>query len=115
MIWNADLLHRLGFTGNLYYLVQLPIAIAAGKKLGRMLELSGSAGAFLLVVILVLAIKTPWRANEVKIEGFSPQLGRKLRNDRDPEAVFRNPLAANRYLFIGIREWSWVLNRYRWR
>jgi hypothetical protein len=82
MIWNADLVGRAGFTGNLYYLILLLMGLAAagflfsvlrsyalysGKKLGRMLELSCSAVAFLLVVIFVLAIKPPPRENEVKI------------------------------------------------
>ena len=57
MILNADLLGRLGLTGNLYYLVLLPMGLAAagflfgvlrsysrysGKQLGGMLELGGS-------------------------------------------------------------------------
>ena len=82
MIWNADLLGRLGLTGDLYYLILLPMGLAAagflfgvcrsyalysGKKLGRMLEVIGSAVAFLLVVIPVLAVKPPPGANEVKI------------------------------------------------
>jgi hypothetical protein len=81
MIWKADILDRLGLTGNLFYVVLLPMGLAvagflfgvlrsyalySGKKLGRRLELSGPVVAFLLVVILVLAIKPPW-PNEVKI------------------------------------------------
>lgn len=81
MIWNADLLGHLGLTGNLYYLVLLPMGLVAagfffgvlrsyalysGKKLGRMLEVSSSVVAFLLVVIPVF-VKPPGSANEVKI------------------------------------------------
>jgi hypothetical protein len=54
MIWKADLLGRLGLTGNLFYIVLLPMGLAAagslfgvvrsyarysGKQLGGMLEL----------------------------------------------------------------------------
>jgi hypothetical protein len=85
MISNADPLGRVGLTGNLYYLMLLPMGLAAagflfgvlrsyalysGKKLGRMfmLELSSSVVAFLLVVILGLVLRPPLaKANEVKI------------------------------------------------
>lgn len=65
MIWNADLLGRLGLTSNLYYFILLPMGLAAagflfgilrsyalysGKKRGRILELSGPVVAFLLVL-----------------------------------------------------------------
>jgi SEFIR domain/Carboxypeptidase regulatory-like domain len=74
MILNADLLGRLGLTGNLYYLVLLPMGLAAagflfgvlrsyaryrGKQLGGMLELSGPIVAFLLVVILGFVLVKP--------------------------------------------------------
>src|ERR1700730_4744028 len=73
-ILNADLLERLGLTGNLYYLVLLPMGLAAagflfgvlrsyarysGKQLGGMLELSGPIIAFLLVVILGFVLVKP--------------------------------------------------------
>jgi hypothetical protein len=69
MIWKADLLARLGLTGNFYYLVLLPMGLAAagflfgvlqsfaryrGKQLGGVLELGGPIGpivGFALVVI----------------------------------------------------------------
>ena len=81
MIWNADLLGRLGLASNLYYLILLPMGLAAagfvfgvlrsyalysGKKLGRILELSGSVVAFLLIVILGLN-RNPIFLNEIKI------------------------------------------------
>src|SRR5580693_6830864 len=71
---NADLLGRLGLTGNLYYLVLLPMGLAAavflfgvlrsyarysGKQLGGMLELSGPIVAFVLVVILGFVLVKP--------------------------------------------------------
>jgi hypothetical protein len=74
MILNADLLGRLGLTGNLYYLVLLPMGLAAagflfgvlrsyarysGNQLGGMLELSGPIVAFLLVVILGFVLVKP--------------------------------------------------------
>ena len=74
MIWKADLLARLGLTGNLYYLVLLPMGLAAagflfgvvrsyarysGKQLGGMLELGGPIVAFLLVVILGFVLVKP--------------------------------------------------------
>jgi hypothetical protein len=74
MILNADLLGRLGLTGNLYYLVLLPMGLAAsgflfgvlrsyarysGKQLGGMLELGGPIVAFLLVVILGFVLVKP--------------------------------------------------------
>jgi hypothetical protein len=80
VIWNADMLERLGLANNLYYLILLPMGLAAagflfgvlrsyalysGKKLGRMLELRGSVVAFLLIVILGLINKPP--VNEIKI------------------------------------------------
>jgi hypothetical protein len=66
MLWNAQTLVALGLTGNLYYIVLLPMGLAAagflfgvlrsyasyrGKQLGGVLELSGPIVAFLLVVI----------------------------------------------------------------
>jgi hypothetical protein len=74
MIWKADLLARLGLTGNLFYIVLLPMALAAavflfgvvrsyaryrGKQLGGMLELGGPIVAFLLVVILGFVLVKP--------------------------------------------------------
>jgi hypothetical protein len=74
MILNANLLGRLGLTGNLYYLVLLPMGLAAaafffgvlrsysrysGKQLGGRLELGGSIFAFLLVVILGFVLVKP--------------------------------------------------------
>jgi hypothetical protein len=81
MIWKADILDRLGLTGNLFYVVLLPMGLAAaafvfgvlrsyarysGKQLAGMLELGGPIVAFLLAVVLVLGIKPP-STNEVKI------------------------------------------------
>jgi hypothetical protein len=74
MIWKADLLARLGLTGNLFYIVLLPMGLAAagflfgvvrsyawysGKQLGGMLELGGPIVAFLLVVILGFVLVKP--------------------------------------------------------
>ena len=74
MILNADLLGRLGLTGNLYYLVLLPMGLAAagflfgllrtyarytGRQLGGTLELSGPIVAFLLVVVLGFVLVKP--------------------------------------------------------
>jgi len=74
LIWNANLLASLGLTGNLYYLVLLPMGLAAagflfgvvrsyarysGKQLGGMLELGGPIVAFLLVVILGFVLVKP--------------------------------------------------------
>jgi SEFIR domain len=74
MILNADLLGRLGLTGNLYYVVLLPMGLAAagflfgvlrsyarysGKQLGGMFELGGPIVAFLLVVILGFVLVKP--------------------------------------------------------
>jgi hypothetical protein len=74
MILNADLLGRLGLTGNLYYLVLLPMGLAAaaflfgvlrsyarysGKHLGGVLELGGPIVAFLLVVVLGFVLVKP--------------------------------------------------------
>lgn len=67
IIWKAYLLARLGLTGNLFYIVLLPMGLAAagflfgvvrsyarysGKQLGGMLEMGGPIVAFLVVVIL---------------------------------------------------------------
>jgi Carboxypeptidase regulatory-like domain len=66
MVWKADRLVALGLTGNLYYVVLLPLALAAaaflfgvlrsyahyrGEQLGGVLELGGPVVAFGLVVI----------------------------------------------------------------
>lgn len=66
MIWKADLLVALGLTGNLYYLVLLPMGAAAAaflfgvlqsfaryrdKPLGGMLEWGGPVAGFALVVL----------------------------------------------------------------
>jgi hypothetical protein len=66
MIWKADLLTGLGLAGNLYYLVLIPMGLAAagflfgvlhslarytGKQLGGALELGGPIVGFALVVI----------------------------------------------------------------
>jgi hypothetical protein len=74
MILNADLLGRLGLTGNLYYLVLLPMGLAAsgflfgvvrsyarysGKQLGGVLALGGPIAALLLVVILGFVLVKP--------------------------------------------------------
>jgi SEFIR domain-containing protein/carboxypeptidase family protein len=74
MIWKADLLARLGLTGNFFYIVLLPMGLAAagflfgvvhsyarysGKNLGGMLELGGPIVAFLLVVILGFVLVKP--------------------------------------------------------
>jgi hypothetical protein len=74
LIWNANLLASLGLTGDLYYLVLLPMGLAAagflfgvvrsyawysGKQLGGMLELGGPIVAFLLVVILGFVLVKP--------------------------------------------------------
>ncbi len=73
-IWKADLLARLGLTGNLYYIVLLPMGLGAagflfgvvrsyarysGKQLGGILELGGPIVAFLLVVILGFVLVKP--------------------------------------------------------
>jgi hypothetical protein len=74
MIWKADLLGHLGLTGNLYYLVLLPMGLAAagflfgvlrsharhtGEQLGGMLELGGPIVAFVLVVVLGFVLAKP--------------------------------------------------------
>jgi len=74
LIWKAELLTRLGLTGNLFYIVLLPMGLAAtgflfgvvrsyarysGKQLGGMLELGGPIVAFLLVVILGFVLVKP--------------------------------------------------------
>ena len=74
MIWKAELLSRLGLAGNLYYLVLVPMGLAAagflfgvlrsyarysGKQLGGMLELGGPIVAFLLVLILGFVLVKP--------------------------------------------------------
>jgi hypothetical protein len=74
MIWKAELLSRLGLAGNLYYLVLLPMGLAAagflfgvlrsygryrGKQLGGMLELGGPIVAFLLVLVLGFVLVKP--------------------------------------------------------
>jgi hypothetical protein len=74
MIWKAELLARLGLTGNLFYIVLLPMGLAAagflfgvvrsyarysGKQLGGMLELGGPIVAFLLVIILGFVLVKP--------------------------------------------------------
>ena len=74
MIWKAELLSRLGLAGNLYYLVLLPMGLAAagflfgvlrsyarysGKQLGGMLELGGPIIGFLLVLILGFVLVKP--------------------------------------------------------
>ena len=74
MILNANLLAGLGLTGNLYYLVLLPMGLAtagflfgvlrsyarySGKQLGGVLGLSGPIVAFLLVVILGFVLVKP--------------------------------------------------------
>jgi hypothetical protein len=66
MLWKADLLVGLGLTGNLYYIVLLPLALASaaflfgvmqayahykGKQFGGVLELSGPIVGAALVVI----------------------------------------------------------------
>jgi hypothetical protein len=66
MIWKASMLSALGLTGNLYYLVLLPMGLAAagflfgvlrsfarysGKQLGGVCELGGPIVGFALVVI----------------------------------------------------------------
>lgn len=67
VLWKADKLSALGLTGNLYYLVLVPLALSAsaflvsalrshasykGHQLGGTLELSGAVVVFFLVVIL---------------------------------------------------------------
>ena len=74
MIWKADLLARLGLTGNLFYIVLLPMGLAAAgflfgvvrsyarysdKQLGGIFELGGPIVAFLLVVILGFVLVKP--------------------------------------------------------
>src|ERR1700722_5449367 len=74
LIWNANLLASLGLAGVLYYLVLLPMGLAAagflfgvvrscarysGKQLGGMLELGGPIVAFLLVVVLGFVLVKP--------------------------------------------------------
>ncbi len=74
MIWKAELLARFGLAGNLYYLVLLPMGLAAagflfgvlrsyarysGKQFGGMLELGGPIVAFLLVLILGFVLVKP--------------------------------------------------------
>jgi hypothetical protein len=66
MLWNAEKLVALGLTGNLFYIVLLPLGLAAagflfgvlesfasfqGKHLGGVLKLGGPVVAFALVVI----------------------------------------------------------------
>jgi hypothetical protein len=74
LIWKADLLVSLGLTGNIYYIVLLPMGLAAagflfgvvrsyarysGKQLGGMLELGGPIVAFLLVVVFGFVLVKP--------------------------------------------------------
>jgi hypothetical protein len=74
LVWKAELLSRLGLTGNLFYIVLLPMGLAAagflfgvvrsyarysGKQLGGMLELGGPIVAFLLVLILGFVLVKP--------------------------------------------------------
>ncbi|HSS50153.1 MAG TPA: carboxypeptidase-like regulatory domain-containing protein [Thermoanaerobaculia bacterium] len=66
LLWNADLLARLGLTGNFYYLILLPLGLAVagflfgalrsyaryqGSHLGGTLELGGPVVGFALVVL----------------------------------------------------------------
>jgi len=74
MLWNAQTLVALGLTGNLYYIVLLPMGLGAagflfgvlrsyaryrGKQLGGMLELGGPFVAFLFVLILGFVLVKP--------------------------------------------------------
>jgi hypothetical protein len=74
MIWKADLLARLGLTGNLFYIALLPMGLASagflfgvvqaytrykGEQVGGTLELGGPIVAFLLVVILGFVLVKP--------------------------------------------------------
>ena len=100
MIWKADLLARLGLTGNLFYIVLLPMGLAAagflfgvirsytrygGKQLGGMLELGGPIVAFLLVVILgfVLVIPVTTFPLTVYVHGQGEPQDLVLRNSGD--------------------------------
>jgi len=66
LLWNADLLARLGLTGNFYYLILLPLGLSVagflfgalrsyaryqGRHFGGALELGGPVVGFALVVI----------------------------------------------------------------
>jgi hypothetical protein len=66
LLWKAELLARLGLTGNFYYLILLPLGLAVagflfgalrsyaqyqGRHLGGTLELGGPVVGFALVVI----------------------------------------------------------------
>jgi hypothetical protein len=100
MIWKATLLARLGLTGNLYYLVLLPMGLGAagflfgvvrsyaryrGKHLRGMWELGGPIVAFLLVVILgfVLVIPVTTFPLTVYVHGEGGPQDLVLRNSGD--------------------------------
>lgn len=74
LLWNAERLVALGLTGNLYYLVLVPLGLSAaaflfgalrsyatyrGKQFGGVLELGGPVVLFLLVVILGFWLPKP--------------------------------------------------------
>jgi hypothetical protein len=74
LLWNAERLVALGLTGNLYYLVLVPLGLSAaaflfgalrsyaqysGKQFGGMLELGGPVVLFLLVLILGFSLPKP--------------------------------------------------------
>ena len=74
LLWNAERLVALGLTGNLYYLVLVPLGLSAaaflfgalrsyaqyrGKQLGGVLELGGPVVLFLLVLILGFWLPKP--------------------------------------------------------
>ena len=74
LLWNAERLVALGLTGNLYYLVLVPLGLSAsaflfgalrsyaqyrGKQFGGVLELGGPVVLFLLVLILGFWLPKP--------------------------------------------------------
>lgn len=74
MVWKADKLVALGLTGKLYYVVLLPLGLAAagflfgilrsyaryhGKVLGGVLELGGPVVVFALVLVLGFLLPAP--------------------------------------------------------
>jgi len=78
LLWNAERLAALGLTGKFYYLVLLPLALSAslvlfnvqrsyasyrGNQLGGVLELSGPAVVFLVVLVLGFYLTKPPSSN----------------------------------------------------
>ena len=74
LLWNAEKLVALGLSGNLYYLVLLPLGLSVaaflfgglrsyaryrGKQFGGVLELGGPVVAFVIVLILGFCLPAP--------------------------------------------------------